>query len=368
MSACALARERTAGFSLIELMLSMVLGLMLIGGAASLFHGQARSAELGQSIAELQSRARFVFDELSSAVRAAGYVGCAGINGTIPTLPESIGATATPRNAWRPVDGFEVGSGGWLPDDPEGYGPGGYQPPDSGATMPIPGSGALLIEGGTGQGSPIAGVPDATTIQLAHHVPALARSTMGLVTDCSHAEAFFVASQVIGADGTVSLDTFRPRAIARAPNPAFPFGGRVIPYRRALYFVGDTGRVTAQGEPIRALYEHLHPFDETTPHELANGVEVLVLRYRQLGSDGSVKEVGADDADFDPERVLAVRMGLLMSSDGYRLPADEAASSMLAGISVSTDGPGPAHPDDSRLRRAFERSAGVRARSEALLP
>lgn len=68
------ATER--GFSLIELMVAMTLGLMLVMGVAQLFLSSKRSFVLQQHMAVVQENARFVLTRVSRDLRQAGMFGC----------------------------------------------------------------------------------------------------------------------------------------------------------------------------------------------------------------------------------------------------------------------------------------------------
>ena len=64
------------GFSLIELMIAMTLGLMLILGVTQVFLGSKRSFVMQQQVAALQENARFMLTRISRDVRQAGLFGC----------------------------------------------------------------------------------------------------------------------------------------------------------------------------------------------------------------------------------------------------------------------------------------------------
>jgi len=350
----------------------MVIGLLVIGVAATGFRGHARSAELGLALVELQARARYALGEIATGVRSAGHAGCATAAGAIPSLPERRDGAAVARTAWQPLDGFVVTGSGWSPAYPPGYGAGGYTVPTSGAATPVAGSHALLVEGGIGQGSALSGahVPGGPSLRLASPVPGLGAGALALIGGCTAAEVFRVKRTAVDGDGTLSVWPVAPLVERHEVVADFPLGSRVIPYRRALYFVGETGRFTERREPIRALYEHLHPFVDNAPSALADGVEAMVVRYRQRAADGRSQELGATDADFDPARVTGASIALLISQDAYRPLSGSRPVFVLAGVLVQAGagGSAPGHPDDARMRRTFERSATVRARSEGVPP
>lgn len=70
------SRTAIRGFSLVELMIAMTLGLMLVLGVSHLFLGSKRSFVLQQHLAAVQENARFVLTRISRDLRQAGMFGC----------------------------------------------------------------------------------------------------------------------------------------------------------------------------------------------------------------------------------------------------------------------------------------------------
>ncbi|MCX7064721.1 MAG: prepilin-type N-terminal cleavage/methylation domain-containing protein, partial [Proteobacteria bacterium] len=68
--------KRAQGFSLIELMLALGLGVVVTAGIVSLFVGNNQTYTLLNGQSRLQESARFSVDFISRSARAAGYFGC----------------------------------------------------------------------------------------------------------------------------------------------------------------------------------------------------------------------------------------------------------------------------------------------------
>jgi len=64
------------GFTLVELMISMLLGLILTGGIYSVFTQNAQTSNFVQGSSRIQENARFALSELSAHARMIGYMGC----------------------------------------------------------------------------------------------------------------------------------------------------------------------------------------------------------------------------------------------------------------------------------------------------
>ena len=64
------------GFSLIELMIASVIGLVILGGAVTVFSTNSASSKLSTGMARIQDNGRVALDILSYSTRMAGYEGC----------------------------------------------------------------------------------------------------------------------------------------------------------------------------------------------------------------------------------------------------------------------------------------------------
>ena len=81
------------GFTLTELMIAMVLGVILAGGVVNLFVVGQRSFRMDENVARMQDEGRFAINELARDVRMAGYIG--EIVHPVAILPAAGLATAT---------------------------------------------------------------------------------------------------------------------------------------------------------------------------------------------------------------------------------------------------------------------------------
>lgn len=85
-----LAPESSRGFSLIELMIAMVLGLIIIGGAISVYLTSKRSLTEVEQVASLSENGRFALQLIGSSARHIGFFG--GANPGDVTADASLGA------------------------------------------------------------------------------------------------------------------------------------------------------------------------------------------------------------------------------------------------------------------------------------
>lgn len=74
-----------AGFSLVELMISMLLGLLILGAAIAVFSSNRASYQANQGLGRVQENARVAFEMLARDLRAAGSTGCSNAAKPEPT-------------------------------------------------------------------------------------------------------------------------------------------------------------------------------------------------------------------------------------------------------------------------------------------
>ncbi len=87
--------QRAAGFTLVELMVTLVVGSLIMLGAMTVFMQSRTTFRVNESVSRLQENARFVLDVVSRDVRMASYFG-------LTSRSNMIGNRATPL---QPVPG-----------------------------------------------------------------------------------------------------------------------------------------------------------------------------------------------------------------------------------------------------------------------
>ncbi|WP_415889495.1 PilW family protein [Neptuniibacter sp. SY11_33] len=109
------------GFSLLELMIAMVMGLFLIGGVISVFIGSSQSFRSNESLSRVQENGRFALEMISHELRSVGYKGeC------YDTVIEIIDTTDSDYEAealdlMNPLLGWGAAAGEFFEGDLNGY-------------------------------------------------------------------------------------------------------------------------------------------------------------------------------------------------------------------------------------------------------
>ncbi|MAR89502.1 MAG: pilus assembly protein PilW [Pseudomonadales bacterium] len=177
------AALRQAGFSLVELMIALVLGLVLMGGVIQVFLSTKQAYNLNEEMAWIQENARFAVGFMAEDMRMAGYYGCASRSSSVANVLDD------PDSSW--VTDFGKGLFGYDGDD-AGF-PSAEFPQISTATLPttMPENDVFTIHKAdldnafqvTGH-NPNSAVID---VQGNHPYPA---GTILIVSDCHHSAIF----------------------------------------------------------------------------------------------------------------------------------------------------------------------------------
>ena len=90
---------------MIELMIALLLGIILIGGAIQVFISNRATYAFNEGFARLQENGRFALDTLSYHARLAGYLGCLS---DVPRYNNLNTPTTLPFNFEEGLRGYEA--------------------------------------------------------------------------------------------------------------------------------------------------------------------------------------------------------------------------------------------------------------------
>ncbi len=100
-------KHRHRGFTLIELMIAMILGLIVIAGVTSVFLAGQRSFRTNNALSEVQDNSRVAFELLARDIREAGLTGCANQGDMVNVLNNQ--STTWWANWANAVHGYDTG-------------------------------------------------------------------------------------------------------------------------------------------------------------------------------------------------------------------------------------------------------------------
>lgn len=305
-------RAFSAGFSLVELMIAMTLGLFIVLAVVNVFLAQRVAYRTNENLAQIQNSGRATFELLAREVREGGVNLCGA---------QSVGNVLATTSPWYD----------WAQGGLRGYDNGVAMPSGTVATgtatgQRVDGTDAIIIRSGSlSNGAVIAAhaaSADAITVNTNNHgfVPGdfliacdYRRAVVFQATSASSAGPDIEHAANVGNPGNCDA------ALALgcgSGGHAFGGNGYVAPFSVTAWYIGNNGRGG------RSLFR-MEPGG--APQEIAAGVWDMQLQYLRRpgqspvpGPDGSFYVDGADVDESDwtsGTTVVAVRVILGLRSN-----------------------------------------------------
>lgn len=354
-------RHRQAGLTLIELMISLVIGLLILGALLVAYLGSRSAYRSNDSLARVQEAGRFSLDFIAQDARMSGFIGCRSRNLTIDDQ-STVNITSPAvtfngsRDGIRGFDGSNTGSiGQWT----------------NPTTIARVGSSDVLTirrAAGAAVGIALNSDPVARTVTLRHNAIGVQNGDLAVLVNCERAMVFFVTNSPAltgagnyptvleykasggGPGGTLGNNTAIP-----VP-PFFTVGSRseVTRFIEISYFIG----VNSAGRP--SLFRAASGAVE----ELVENVEDMDILYgvdtTLPDQDGIIDVYQRADQVTDWGRVASARISLLIVG-----PEDNVTTAAQTYTFRESTGDGVADVQaaaDRRLRHVFTTTISLRNR------
>jgi type IV pilus assembly protein PilW len=342
--------HRQGGFSLVELMVAVTIGLFLLAGAVTMFATNRRIYNDQQDLGDLQQSARFALELIAYDLRQAGYIGCAHdlgrLTNNLTGAPANGGVAGSQFDFTRAVEGLEAGAN-WLPSnnavDFVVTNRGGTPVALADANGPAvdANSDAITIRSVGGPREDITAPAPATaggSVVIDNRTMRIVQGEVLAISDCAGTDLFQNTADVAAIEGAQLLHdaggggTEAGNATPTLSREYTNIGGTPASVSRVTavrYFIGtflpqDTlfGDEPARRGLFRRYWDPLAPGGPAMRNELmVDGVDRMEITYGvdQTGdglpdlyapaSDGAL---GAVTNNWD--NVVAVRIGLLLRS------------------------------------------------------
>lgn len=318
----------SSGFTLIELMVSMLLGLIVIGGVVSVFLANQRTYRTNQALGDVQDGSRIAFEMMARDIRDAGLTGC-GNNGRVANVLQNSG-TDWWANWGNAVHGY--GSGTATTDPALTVG--------TAATNQVSGTDSLQLLGAAETGLSVAATPSSTAanFKLNDKTSDLTTGDVIIVCDPDHASIVQITNYTnsnvtvvhntgAGTPGNCSKGLGFPTKCTTNGN-GYQFGPNSQIFKLAAvdWYIGIN--------PVggKSLYRMSLATSGTTPtqtpQEMVRDVIAMNISYHQSNPLGAIfvdaKTIGAD-ANW--ATVDAVQVTLKLESVDKRAGTDAKAIS-----------------------------------------
>lgn len=368
-------RREAGGFTLIEMLIAMVIGLVVVLAVGYVFVGSRQTYRSQDAAARLQEGARYAYEVLSNDIRMAGITGC-NTSGTQNIVDSDDDATPNPGNDWYKnlFGATQIGNPLVNISAQPIYGYEGVVPADvcttaNTASCYSQGDGLTVLRADTSQEYIVQSHASPTfTLTAAHDIHA---GEIMVVTNCTDATALFqttgTASTTLNHDASGTPGNFTDTLTG-----SYGAGSRIYRLHSVTYYIGQN----PAGEP--ALYRRRLTYSGNDPatvaEELVEGVENMQITYgvdtdatadKQANSYQTATEI--ENASGTPavpgataaarwQRVLSVRVSLLMRS------AENGITTKAQTYTYPPDAATTTTATDRRLRRAFTFVVSLRNR------
>ncbi len=349
--------EGMQGFTLVELMVAMTIGLIVLAAVAQIFTTSRATYQVEEGLARVQENGRIAMEFVARDLRMAGYAGCFNVNKTMDTASGYLGvtrlastsfatdfATAPPLEPLH-IRGHDASGGAWNPVLPGIFG----------VVTPITGTDVLVIRRGDTQSFRLEAAMGGTAADVdlgADLGTALAVGNVVMVADCQGFDLF----QVTG------IDTNQALAHAAGPNLApgdlsrpYSANAEVMKLLTRVYFIGHrNGNVN--NPPSLFMLD----MNDGLTLELVDNVENMQVLYGEdMDGDQSADIYRTADAIVPWSRVVSVRISLLLRTPTETgTDVDTKVYDMFGDTGSATDDFDPA--DDRRQRRIFNSTIQLR--------
>lgn len=339
-----MSARRQPGFTVVEIMIAMAVGMVVVAVAAVMFASNSRTYKVTGTIGELQEAGRFALEALQRDARMIGFRGCNSSNvlNTTPLNNQIATPTAYSNDLAAPLAGFEATGSTWSPALPAQI---------SSPGAPVPGSpttGSDVVVARVAIGTPVA--VTATMANVTADIPVastadLAVDSRVVVADCAAATAF----RVTGIAGSSLQHAFGAN-VSGSVLRAFGPDALAMRFETHAYFVAPSMRDPVNG---RSLWVRV---DDLAPVELVESVQALQVLYG-IDTDGDFVPNQYRRADGVPAgswpSVTALHISLLLRG-GVNAQNDAPAPYIFDGATTT--------PTDRRLRRVYNATVQLRNR------
>lgn len=357
-------RRQALGLTLVELLVSISIGLVVVGALAALYISTARSYRQLEALGQLQSNARYVFEIMGYDIRMAGNWTC-----HVPSQPAPANFVSNYTTQWwsntdRPLFGQDETT------DNNAVGDASF--PADYKSQALRGDTLIALRASADDTIGTVGTYDLSAGSIPFTNPSskgFKAGTLLLLTDCS------TTAKVLQKTGPSTSDETSPiehkttancrddltGSCASLGNTQNMSGAKVVPLSANAYYLRNSGRKYGNSSNyIPSLYRQTLTTSGnapgTTGQELISGVTDLQILYGvgAPSADGTlvINAYATASNVSDWSRVLSVRVTVTLESQDDNV-SDVSRSFTLGNGTVVTD---------RRLRRSYTMTFGLRKR------
>jgi type IV pilus assembly protein PilW len=339
------------GFTLVELMVAMVIGLLILVAVSTIMINSNKNYNTTDSTARLQENARFAIQFITSDLRRAGYFGCSDDMSVVNSTLNGGGVGAFALNALEGAE--DIGTGAWEPS--------GVAAPSTSATT------APAVAGTDGFAIRYLDLDNAVSIQqqmpnesavlFVNAGHGLKTNDIIAVTDCDTADVMQLTD--VNASGSSGKDNLVHNAGAGSTpgnstqklSKSYSTTATILKMNAAQYYIGRSASGTTNS---------LYRITLNGTEELVEGVDNMQILYGIVTTADRVPStyVDANNVGSNWGNVISVRVGLLLSTIANTTDGQFSTDKDTKIHNVNGENIGPI--GDSRTRQVFDSTIMLR--------
>lgn len=308
---------RQSGFTLVEIMIAMVLGLIIVAGVIQIFISNNQAYRVTDSHSKLQDNARFALEVLSRDIRSAGFSGCRAIEDmNVVTIADApVPATIDANTV---ITGNNGSPTVWTPALPAVLG------------AVVVGTDVITVQRGQSCGGNLVGNIGSSNGNIQIFNPNTCSVSAGdvlMIADCTDAHVFRATNASTGtgqqtiahANSSNQANHFCKRypSLPHAGScnagdaKLYDFDAELLVFSSATYFI----RNGANGNPALWVYNNNAAASGNNPIELIEGIEDMQIQYGSDTNDDDIvdnyRDANVVDAANEWNLVVSARINLL---------------------------------------------------------
>lgn len=339
-------QKKQQGFSLVELMISITIGLVLMTGVVQMFLTSKTVFSTQQGMSRIQESGRLAIDFIAKDIREAGYMGC--VSRSAPRVVNLVDITSAQNKFLYDFDAKDFAIRGYA------TAPGGSDL----TPAPAANTDILVVRSAGGKGASTS-KPNVGASIFVTEAGGTAACPSGIcdndilvVTDCAKARVFQATNTAVaGGEVTIShaggsnLDDTWGGGEA-GPEESFAVGSEVINLQTTVYYIATNT------EGNLGLWQKI---GSDPAYELLEGVENMSLVFGvDLALDDFITDATMTTASaVNWDKVRSVDVELLIRSTEDNVSPDKQTYD-FAGVTATAT--------DNRIRQVFSTAVGIRSR------
>ena len=354
--------HRQRGLSLVELMISITIGLIVMGALTYIFVGSRSAYRSNENLARVQETGRFALDYIGQDLRMVSFAGCHSRNLTAANTLVIARPAVTYTGVGDGLRGFEDAAGWTNP-----------------STITRVRGDVLSVRRASGAGVEISANTNvaAGTITLKNNCPRLRKSDLVMLASCERAVVLRITNTpATTCDGTVGAVTLEHLATGAGSDGSQGNGNNGFVSGTTSYQIADSLHVDTRAVVYR--FDDISYFIGANPvgrpglyrtssnggtEELVENVEDMDIYYgvdTSVPADGIADSYVRADAVADWSQVVSVRISLLVVGQD---PSTTTGTQSYVLRDTNNDGTlDRQNSTDSRLRQVFTSTIALRNR------